>query len=225
MGPLDQVAYYIDGLKAATRMEVSYQAPETLEDAWKLAIRYDTAMFGLGKPQMKSNMSRKPQYTQRNRGPHPMELDQVETKKSYSSQQRRNPPSYEKRKITCYNCGKEGHIAKDCRSSSKAKVNQIESEEDTSSSSAEFVRLEENKEQLLHFNGKINGKSAWILLDSGASRNFINKKFARQHKLPQIETTTPFTVELADGRKKEVTSEVKIQKLELDEYKTTGISA
>ena len=41
----------------------------------------------------------------------------------------------------------------------------------------------------------------------------------------QIETTTPFTVELADGQKKEVTSEVKIQKLELDEYKTTGISA
>jgi hypothetical protein len=38
MGPLDQVAYYIDGLKAATRMEVSYQAPEMLEDAWKLAI-------------------------------------------------------------------------------------------------------------------------------------------------------------------------------------------
>ena len=57
MGPLDQVAYYIDGLKAATRMEVSYQASEMLEDSWKLAIRYNTAMFGLGKPQMKSNMS------------------------------------------------------------------------------------------------------------------------------------------------------------------------
>ena len=66
---------------------------------------------------------------------------------------------------------------KDCYSSLKAKVNQIKSEDDISSSSAEFVRLEENKEQLLHFNGKINGKSAWILLDSGASRNFINKKF------------------------------------------------
>ena len=57
MGPLDQVAYYIDGSKAATRIEVSYQAPEMLEDAWKLAIRYNTAMFGLGKPQMKSNIS------------------------------------------------------------------------------------------------------------------------------------------------------------------------
>ena len=86
MGPLDQVAYYIDGLKAATRMEVSYQAPETLDDAWKLAIRYDTAMFGLGRPQMKSNMSRR-QQPQRNRGSHSMELDQAETRKSYSSQQ------------------------------------------------------------------------------------------------------------------------------------------
>jgi len=43
--------------------------------------------------------------------------------------------------------------------------------------------------------------------------------------LPQIETATPLTIELADGRKKEVTSEVKIQKLELDEYRTTGITA
>jgi Retrotransposon gag protein. len=50
MEELDKVSYFIDGLKAATKMEVNYQAPETFEDAWKLAIHYDTAMFGLGKP-------------------------------------------------------------------------------------------------------------------------------------------------------------------------------
>ena len=37
--------------------------------------------------------------------------------------------------------------------------------------------------------------------------------------------TTPFSVELADGRKKEVTTEVKINTLELDAYRTSGISA
>ncbi|CAG8768663.1 5927_t:CDS:1, partial [Acaulospora morrowiae] len=39
-------------------------------------------------------------------------------------------------------------------------------------SDAEFIHIEENQEQLLRFNDKINGRPAWILLDSGASKNF-----------------------------------------------------
>ncbi len=31
-------------------MEVSYRAPATFENAWKTAIQFDTAMFGLGRP-------------------------------------------------------------------------------------------------------------------------------------------------------------------------------
>jgi len=46
MGELDKVMHYVEGLKSATQQEVKYQAPQTLEDAWKLAVRYDTAMFG-----------------------------------------------------------------------------------------------------------------------------------------------------------------------------------
>src|SRR3954462_2487367 len=49
MGDLDQVTHFMDGLKPAPRMKVSYQAPANLEDTWKLAIQYDTAMFGVGK--------------------------------------------------------------------------------------------------------------------------------------------------------------------------------
>ena len=48
MGEQDQITYFIEGLKPATKMEVSYRAPATFEDAWKTAIQYDTAMFGLG---------------------------------------------------------------------------------------------------------------------------------------------------------------------------------
>ena len=50
MNELDKVSYFMDGLKMSTQREVAYQAPETFEDAWKLAIRFNTAMFGLGKP-------------------------------------------------------------------------------------------------------------------------------------------------------------------------------
>ena len=42
MGEQDQITYYIEGLKPATKMEVSYRAPATFEDAWKTAIQYDT---------------------------------------------------------------------------------------------------------------------------------------------------------------------------------------
>ncbi|CAG8470672.1 862_t:CDS:1, partial [Acaulospora morrowiae] len=96
-------------------------------------------------------------------------------------------------------------MAREYKEKSKAKVSIIE-EQASFSSNAKFVHIEENKEQLLCFNGKINGHPAWIRLDSGASRNFVNKKFVTHHQL-QKEDTTPFTVELADGRKKEVTDE------------------
>ena len=83
MGPLDQVAYYVDGLKPATRMEVSYQAPESLDEAVKMAVRYDTAMFGLGRPVLlgrQGGPSKKGSYPQRRTyGPAPMDLDRVET--------------------------------------------------------------------------------------------------------------------------------------------------
>ena len=54
MGEQDQIAYFIDGLKPSTKMEVSYRAPGTFEEAWRAAIQYDTAMFGHGRPAMKS---------------------------------------------------------------------------------------------------------------------------------------------------------------------------
>ena len=50
MNELDKVSYFVDGLKATTRMEIAYRSPENFEDAWKMAISYDTAMYGFGKP-------------------------------------------------------------------------------------------------------------------------------------------------------------------------------
>ena len=142
-----------------------------------------------------------------------MELDQTEVRRKYLR------PEI-KKKIICYNCGKIGHITKDYRSKPKAKVANIEEP----NPEIELTHIEENKKQLLRFNGKINRYPAWILLDSGASRNFVDEKFVQKHKLGK-KTTTPFTVELADGSKKEVKNEINIKKLELETYYTSGISA
>src|SRR5579862_6765279 len=55
MSEADKVAYFTDGLKPATRMEVTYQAPANFENAWTLAIRYDIAIYNTGKTPEKSH--------------------------------------------------------------------------------------------------------------------------------------------------------------------------
>ncbi|CAG8550888.1 488_t:CDS:2 [Dentiscutata heterogama] len=41
----DKVMYFTEGLKGATKAEINYQAPKTLDEAVKLATSYDTAMY------------------------------------------------------------------------------------------------------------------------------------------------------------------------------------
>jgi Retrotransposon gag protein/Chromo (CHRromatin Organisation MOdifier) domain/gag-polyprotein putative aspartyl protease/Zinc knuckle len=219
MGDLDQVAYFIEGLKPATKMEVSYQAPDNLEDAWKLAIKYDTAMFGLGKPKGSSYQH---SYSSSSHDTStPMELDSTEVNKhKYNNNKRERKPF----KGNCFICGQQGHISKDCKDRTQPKVTSIE---DTIQLPANY-NIEStninNKEQLLTFKGKINGHEAMILLDSGASRNFVDTKFVQGHKLA-TKDITPLKVVLADGTQKEINKELNIKELRLDTYRTTGLAA
>src|SRR5579884_4246575 len=191
MSALDQITYFIEGLKPATKMEISYQAPETLEDAWKLAIRYDTAMYGQGRPlglpsrNNNNHCSQNSHRSHQNNGPIPMELDQAES--HYNNRRNNNNQKNNKPKGTCYNCDKPDHFAKNCYSKPKAKITNIEDKQEESSSSSyervEFTHLEDNRERLLKFNGQVNGKPAWVLLDSSISRNFVDEKFVQRTKL------------------------------------------
>jgi hypothetical protein len=218
MGDLDQAIYYMDGLKPATRMEVSYQAPANLMDAISQAVKYDTAMFGLGKPKGQTSYQHTSHYTSDTSTP--MELDSTEVNKHYNNNKKERKPF----KGNCFICGKLGHISRDCKDRPQPKVTSIE---DTIQLPANY-NIESthtnNKEQLLTFKGKINGHEALILLDSGASRNFVDTKFVQGYKLA-TKDITPIKVVFADGAQKEINKELNIKELKLDTYRTTGLNA
>ena len=160
MGDLDQVAYFIEGLKPATKMEVSYKAPADLEEAWEIAIKYDTVMFGLEKPYAGNSSRQQPPPGKGNGSGNykptssatPMELDQAETwKPKYNNRyNNNNKGKWVKREENCNSCGKPGHWARKYKSKSKAKVATIEKQppiyNNSSTSGAELTYLEDNKE-------------------------------------------------------------------------------
>ena len=126
-----------------------------IEDVWKLAVCYDSAMFGSGCPKLGTYTptTSSTQHHAPNKGftnyrnykpqnPIPMELDRAEQKKSHPT----------KNKVTCYNYRKMGHIARECRSNSnpvpKVKVIVIE-EQPKPQSSNKLIQIKENQKQLL----------------------------------------------------------------------------
>jgi hypothetical protein len=99
-------------------------------------------------------------------------------------------------KITCYNCNKPGHIAKDCRFPKRDRYNKnaninVKSETKT--------RIDEVDNHLFHISSKyINSKKAWIL-DSGATNHMCCDK-------AMFKVLEPYKsiVQVGDGRKLQV---------------------
>ncbi|CAG8661701.1 33666_t:CDS:2, partial [Racocetra persica] len=127
----------------------------------------------------------------------PMELDYTRNSSS-NHKYKKN-----RQKENCFKCGLPGHYAKNCRFKNKSKLTNIKEKAEpipynVTNNSLKLIQVEENHKQLLRFYDKINGHPAWILLDSRASCNFINKNFIICYKL--IPKTISFlTVKLADG--------------------------
>lgn len=75
----------------------------------------------------------------------------------------------------------------------------------------------------LYFLGSINGHKASIMVDSGASGNFINSKFVAEKQIP-VHTNRNMSVVLADGSQRNSSQLASNLELQIDEYKDKDIN-
>ncbi|CAF1509572.1 unnamed protein product, partial [Didymodactylos carnosus] len=72
--------------------------------------------------------------------------------------------------------------------------------------------------RLIIFNGTINGKNARILLDCGATHEFISNEFVKKHGI-ETDVVHRISVSVADGRASETTRATTTFDLQIDKFK------
>nr|GEX62832.1 hypothetical protein [Tanacetum cinerariifolium] len=119
-------------------------------------------------------------------------------------------------RATCYNCGRPGHLTKDCRRKSTPvcygcgerghtqnyclkKKNPLGEE----ARERAYVIKEANKDQgpnVVMGTFLLNNRYATILFDLGSNKSFVNTSFSHLIDIDPVRLNTSYEVELADGR-------------------------
>jgi len=110
MGDLTSEAIRIDDMLYERRMERKYDNSR----GRKIEVGRPNYQANVGRHRRGGGRREQPYY-----GPQPMELDNVQRKKG------KKPGPKDKKTMTCYACGKPGHMAKDCDSKNKVQRTQI----------------------------------------------------------------------------------------------------
>jgi hypothetical protein len=213
----DKISYYLHGLHPKLRGDVETKEPQLLEDAIKVAITLDqirpssVSPFPVMRTAHKLPFQKGPVTQNPDSKPIPMEIGTISTRLSSKRQGNKEPEYYKK---YCSKCPRYGHTDEECRTHPSLKSNStlnlveanpipsfFENNDDNSDDNMlqMFISKHNGKlNELLLFHGIVNNNAARILVDSGASFDYISSDFVKQHNLQ----TTPISarnVTVADG--------------------------
>ena len=191
----DLILLFSNALKPKCGLEVQIREPKTIEEAYKIAAKYEVNFGKLkgAEPNHKANMVNKYQNNNGNRSNRWMEKRGQNEGRSNDGKWKKNDykkstGSWDKKKIKCYNCNRHGHTSRDCRSPRKLRSTNFaritEEKSDSENEYANAVVLMAGPNKLLMSDGKINGKeSKRILFDTGSTSSIISLKYALKHDI------------------------------------------
>ncbi|OIR56707.1 MAG: uncharacterized protein A8A55_2544 [Amphiamblys sp. WSBS2006] len=169
MGNEESIFLFTNGLRTDIAKEIRLKEPETMQDATRLARRLEAVQQAL-------------QVNE------PMDLSAAQTR-AYRGQ--RSAGAYDARSQgvrKCWNCGEPGHIARFCRKARRQdgqnqrrwRAQGVQDDGDSPVNSQDRVLYigsvrRKDGPRLLCISGTVNGRRVKMLIDSGASNNFIAK--------------------------------------------------
>ncbi|OIR56906.1 MAG: uncharacterized protein A8A55_2342 [Amphiamblys sp. WSBS2006] len=213
LGNDESIFLFTNGLKPELAREIRLREPESLREVQKLARRLETIQQAL-------------------QGSEPMDLSVARSRPDRGQNESGRYEREDRKMLRCWNCGEPGHIARFCRKKKRPepgrrRMQGIQDLRDRVVSTGDEVLCigavkKKDSPNLLTISGRINGRRVRMLIDSGASNNFIAKKAVGDLGLRAIRSERKRIV-LANGS--ECTANEKCEKIKIEGSRVFKITA